>query len=269
MTRTSSVQERQLWIVCVLLLLIAVLGPPIGQPAHYHHFADQAIWGGIPHAMDVLSNLPFALWGLVGLWALWCAPRRLLVNGQGHLSALFFSGLLLTAAGSSWYHWQPDDAGLLWDRLGMAVAFAGLLGLVAAGQVSQRAGYAMALGVLLCGSLSVALWMSTGNVLPWAVLQFGGMVLIVGLAMARPNAGALPIRWAWVILFYAAAKVLEHADHQVFALLGNAVSGHSLKHIVASFAAWPVFGALRSAHNSVQNVPSVKNIATFGRQHVR
>jgi hypothetical protein len=34
-------------------------------------------------------------------------------------TALFFTGLLLTAAASSWYHWQPDDAGLAVDRCGM------------------------------------------------------------------------------------------------------------------------------------------------------
>ena len=45
---------------------------------------------------------------------------------------VFCAGLVLTALCSAIYHWEPDNAGLGLDRLGMAVAFAGLLGLAAA-----------------------------------------------------------------------------------------------------------------------------------------
>jgi hypothetical protein len=86
-------------------------------------------------------------------------------------------------------------------------------------------------------------------VLPWLVLQFGGMALILWLAtrLPIPNAkGALAIRWGVVILIYATAKVLELADHAVYDLTSQLISGHSLKHIVASCAAWPVVSALRT-----------------------
>jgi len=52
---------------------------------------------------------------------------------------VFFVGFVLTAIGSAWYHLDPDDRGLAWDRMGMVVAFAGVLGLVAAHRVSVRA----------------------------------------------------------------------------------------------------------------------------------
>jgi hypothetical protein len=239
-------RERALLLAVLLLALVAVGGPALMQPAHYHDFADQRAWGALPHAMDVLSNLPFALWGLAGAGVLVQALRRQLVDRTtAWLAALFFGGLVVTTAVSAMYHLQPDNAGLLWDRGGMVLAFAGLLGLAARQGVSARAGVALAAAVMLLGPVSVQVWAMSGNLLPWGVLQFGGMGLIVGLAWLRPQAAGarqaqrLPIRWSLLIALYALAKVLELGDHQVFEWTGQLISGHSLKHIVASCAAWP------------------------------
>lgn len=232
--------------VLLLLLVVALAGPSVAQPSHYHDFADQRSWGWLPHAMDVISNLPFALWGMVGLWAMLRAMRVRAVSGAAAaMAALFFGGLWVTTAVSAAYHLQPDDAGLVWDRAGMVVAFAGLLGLAAMQTVSTRAGLALAAAVLVLGPLSVHAWSLTGNVLPWAVLQFGGMALILGCAFMRSTqVRALPVRWGLLIAIYALAKLLELGDHAVYEWTGQLVSGHSLKHVVASFAAWPVVSAL-------------------------
>ena len=66
-------QRRILVSLAALLALGLLLHGPIAQWASYHAFADQRGWHGIPHAADVLSNLPFAL---IGAWALWSARAR-------------------------------------------------------------------------------------------------------------------------------------------------------------------------------------------------
>jgi len=257
----SPKPEAMLLLTCLSLLALALFGPALAQPAHYHEFADQRVLWGVPFAMDVLSNLPFALAGAVGAWCLWSLPSGALSNVQRAMAALFFIGLLLTAAASSWYHWHLDDAGLAVDRCGMAVAFAGLLGLAAAGRVSERAGATLGLAVLVLAPASVQVWFETGNVLPWAVLQFGGMGLVLWLALLRPRDAALDIRWSLVILAYAAAKLLEVNDHLVYELSGELVSGHTLKHVVAALAAWPVIAAIGGRSKSRQNA------AGFARGH--
>lgn len=253
--------ERLLLAAVLAMLAFAVGGPWVAQPEGHHHFADQRVWGGIPCAMDVLSNLPFAIWGALGLAISLLNLRakpytgtdgQLATATQQGLAALFFVGLLITAGVSSWYHLRPDDAGLVLDRLGMTVAFAGLLGLTVAGRVSARAGVVLAAAVLVLGPASMAVWTSSGNILPWAVLQFGGMAMVLGLAFAKPLPGALSVSWAAVIAIYAVAKVFELADHAIFEWTGHLVSGHSLKHLVASFAAWPVLMALKKAAAPVQ-----------------
>lgn len=247
----TSRPELALIAACLALVLLALLGPAIAQPADHHHFADQRTLWGIPCAWDVLSNLPFALLGLVGLGWLVAVPSP--GRTQRACAALFFGGLVVTAACSAWYHLRPEDGGLVIDRLGMVFAFAGLLGLAVADRISSRAGLAMAAMVLVLGPLSVQAWAASGNVLAWCVLQFGGMALMLWLATLRPLAGALGLRLGAVLLIYSAAKALELADHAVFDFTGHLVSGHTLKHVLASLAALPVIAALRGAKESGQN----------------
>ena len=107
--------EWALLVAAAALLAFAVWGPFLPASAHQHDFADQRGWHGLPCALDVLSNLPFAVAGVWGLvWLRRLGALRLCPATRA-TAALFFGGLVLTAVGSGWYHWQPDDAGLLWE----------------------------------------------------------------------------------------------------------------------------------------------------------
>jgi hypothetical protein len=249
--------EIHLSFALAMACALACFGPAVSQYANYHAFADQRVLLGLPFALDVLSNIPFALlgvWGLLRVGATSATPpaRRIGFATQGpcdaqrQLALLFFCGLLVTALCSSTYHLQPDNAGLVVDRMGMLLPFAGLLGLAVADRISARSGRWTAAAVLALGPIAVAVWALTGNLLPWSVLQGGGMVLIVCLALRRPLLGAwgLPL-WA-VIGWYVLAKVLELGDHQVFAMAHSFVSGHTLKHIAAAMAAWPVIAVMQN-----------------------
>jgi len=242
-----------LWAALALLVL-AVFGPALPASAHQHGFADARTLWGLPCALDVLSNLPFALAGAWGLALLWRLRGGALDASTRAMATLFCVGLLCTAAGFVGYHVRPDNAGLLWDRLGMAVAFVGLLGLAAASRVSGLAGWAVAVTVLAAGPLAVAVWAGTGNLLPWAVVQLGGMAVVLALACLPRRAGALALKLSAVIAWYAVAKLCEAADHAVFAATGQWVSGHSLKHMSAAGAALPVLAALHATVTApVQN----------------
>jgi len=241
--------ERGLLAALVLAIATACFGPSVAQFEHYHAFADQRHLLGLPCALDVLSNLPFALFGGWGLLRLCASEIGQPTGAQRSLAALFFAGLVLTALCSGWYHLRPDDAGLAIDRLGMVSAFAGLLGLATADRISERAGLWTAAAVLALGPVAVMVWANSGNLLPWAVLQGGGMLLIVLLALRPPVAGAWGLPLAAVIGWYALAKALELGDHVVFDLTLGLVSGHTLKHMAAALAAWPVITLM---HNGAQ-----------------
>ena len=255
--------EAGLLLGVAALLALALFGPMLPASAHQHTLADQRALWGIPCALDVLSNLPFAIAGLWGLVALRRVAPGMLDAPSRALASLFFAGLVCTAAGSALYHWQPQDAGLLWDRLGMVLPFAGLLGLAGASRVSARAGAAAAGTVLLAGSLAVLWWSHSGNLLPWAVVQLGGMLVVLALACLPRRDGALALHLGAVMALYALAKLFEAADHAVFEATGQAVSGHSLKHVLAAAAAWPVLAALAALRHS--GAKHLRHVTAFGQ----
>ena len=255
--------ETGLLLGAAVLLALAMLGPAVPASEHQHGFADQRMLWGLPCALDVLTNLPFALAGLWGLGLLRGLQRGAVDAVTRAAAGLFFVGLVLTSVGSTVYHLRPDDAGLLWDRLGMVLPFAGLLGLAAASRVSARAGAAAAGTVLLAGPLAVLWWSHSGNLLPWAVVQLGGMLVVLALACLPRRDGALALHLGAVMALYALAKLFEAADHAVFEATGQAVSGHSLKHVLAAAAAWPVLAALAALRHS--GAKHLRHVTAFGQ----
>jgi hypothetical protein len=251
------------WLALALWMVAAIFGPvlmthlgivlsPHGHDhlyAHGHPFVDARVWLGIPNAFDVLSNAPLGLAGLWGLATLkWSTPSGL--RASTHLVLrVFFWGLLCTAAGSAIYHWAPDAPGLVLDRLGMAVTFAGALGLSMAERVGARIARHAMLAVWVLGGLSAVMPLAHGNVLPWAVVQFGGLAFLVWAALRQPLPFAIGVSLGGVLALYALAKLFELGDASVFEATGGWVSGHTLKHVTAALAAWPVIRAMR------QNAP--------------
>ena len=186
-------ERALLWLVAAFVL-VACFGPALPDPsaAGGAGFADARAWHGLPFAMDVLSNLPFAafgIWGLMRLRRFDTLHERLRSANALDCAWLFFAGLIFTAAGSVFYHLQPDALRLAADRAGMAIAFAGILGLAVCERVSLRAGWPAACVAFAGGLMAVAVYHERGDVLPWAVVQFGGMALVLGLALLRPVPG--------------------------------------------------------------------------------
>lgn len=233
-----------LWVGPAALDALGLALNPHGHQelyAHGHPFVDARVLWGIPNAMDVLSNLPLAL---AGVWGWVVLRRRALPTATRAALGVFFAGLVLTSVGSAWYHWAPDALGLVWDRAGMAVTFAGALSLVVAERVGQGFARATLWVTVVLALIAAALPLVAGNVLPWAVVQFGGVALIVWAALQRPAVGAMGVHVGALIGCYAVAKVLELGDDAVFRATSALVSGHSLKHVAAALAAWPVLFTL-------------------------
>jgi hypothetical protein len=237
MDRCSHHRYRHLPLLLILLLsAAALLHGPIAQFDNYHAFADQQIVLGIPHALDVLSNLGFAAVALWGLWRL--SPRRAThfpLSWSGY--ALFLVGLLLTALGSSWYHLAPDDHRLLWDRLPIALASAGLLAGVWA-DCRQQGSSTIA---VLLGAFALAgvLWWyvteldGIGDLRPYLLLQLLTILLIPLWQWLYRRPSGERLAFACALGLYLLAKIAELLDHQIAALLAP-LTGHTLKHLLST-----------------------------------
>jgi hypothetical protein len=225
--------------ICLIVLLatpvVCLLLPYTAQDQAYHTFADRRALLGIPNAADVFSNVAFLLVGTIGIMLLRSSNRaRFPATTEASLWCVML-GLLGTAAGSAWYHVDPNDATLFWDRLPMTLIFTGVICAALAQRVGgsvARAGLALLFGL---GIASVVYWRVTGNLSPYLTLQFGGIVALLTLLLATPRA-ADPFPWAWVIAWYALAKVVEVFDERIWQASGGLVAGHTLKHIAGAAA---------------------------------
>jgi hypothetical protein len=228
-------------LLTLAITLAMLIHGPIAQLPHYHDFADSRSWHGLPNVADVLSNVGFALvgaWGLVRLWPLRRRPE-LAASWPGY--ALFLAALALTAFGSSYYHLAPDDARLVWDRLPIALACAGLLAAVRAETRTGTHVLAWTLCLSAAAVASVGWWHFSGlhgqgDLRPYLLLQ-GLPLLLIPLWQAIHGAPRQDrIAFGAALTLYALAKVAELYDHQILAVLGS-LSGHTLKHLLATAAA--------------------------------
>jgi len=240
--------------IIVAIVVVAIIGvfsiDPIAQDPAYHHFADQRGLINVPNFFDVISNLAFVIVGVLGI--------RLIGSGRatGGLPELqavyltFFVGVFLTGFGSAYYHFHPDNQTLLWDRLPMTIAFMALFSAIVGETISPRIALKLFIPLLAAGMASVVYWHvselnGSGDLRPYVLVQFLPIVLIplmLVLFTSRLNGN----KYIWGIIgAYAVSKLMEHFDARIYNALG-VVSGHSLKHLVAAFATFIFYLALRN-----------------------
>ncbi|MBU1690415.1 MAG: alkaline phytoceramidase [Gammaproteobacteria bacterium] len=234
----------------VIAAIIAVL-PPFPQPAAYHDFADQRALLGLPNFLNVASNGLFVLVSAAGL-------RWLIATGgdaafrdrrERWIYLIFFLGLALTGIASAWYHLNPDNGRLLWDRLAMTIALMSWLAAIIAERIGVAAGLALLPALLAAGAASVLYWGATealgaGDLRPYGMVHFYPALLIPLLTLLFPPRYTRGGDALMVLGWYAAALGAEHLDRHIFAL-GGIVGGHTVKHVFAALAAGWVLHMLR------------------------
>lgn len=235
---------RSVAILSITVISIAVLFSlePIAQNPAYHQFADQRSMMGVPNFWNAISNLPFLLVGIMGLYRLFQNNRINIVPDIKTAYILLFGGVLLVTFGSAYYHLWPSNHTLVWDRLPMSLAFAALFAVVVGEFASARLSKHILWPMVFIGMFSVIYWhfsetRGTGDLRLYILVQFLPMLLIpVLLWMSDPRFTLSSGYWL-MLGAYALAKGCEHFDLTIFNAFG-VISGHSLKHIMAALAVY-------------------------------
>ena len=231
------------------LMIISLVGllplPPLLQDQAYHQFADQRELFGIPNFWNVVSNLPFIAVGLAGL--LRC--RR------DATTLVLFTGLFLTGFGSAYYHLNPNDNTLFWDRLPMTICFAAILAAVVEERVDARAAAMLLPPMLAIGIFSLLLWRWTDDLRLYAWAQFFPFLALVLILLLFPPRYTGAAYWGAAAALYALAKLFEYLDEKIYSA-GSMLSGHTLKHLAAAAAAFAIlrcFQTRRPIEGALQN----------------
>lgn len=243
--KSIVVRSSLRWAALAALVMVAVVVTaalkPVPQPLWYHDFADSRNLIGLPNAGNVLSNLAFVLVGIAGLMVIFqnqtqsLQPRSALI--------VLFIGLLLTGIGSSYYHLAPDNQRLVWDRLPMTIAMAGIVSLLLVNRLSSPRFWI----------LPVFLLVGVGSVLQWAWSEawghgdlrwyalFEGLAILsgVGLLLMPPARSEGTRALIFALAANVAAKLFELLDRPIYNL-GHLVSGHTLKHLSAGLGFIPL-----------------------------
>ena len=242
MSAIQSMNPAPSWALFALIVLVLLATGHINQLAHYHDFADQTRWLLLPNGKDVWSNVGLIL---IGLWACY-GLKRVHIPFTGRISAcVLVSAIVLTGLGSSYYHLQPNDFSLIWDRLPISLICAGLLGMVFQ-YTHQRSDGVVLSSAVVFAVLGVWYWHVSGDLRLYLGMQvFTILALPLWLWQARaPRAITMALLWA--IGFYIVSKVTEALDMQIFTATAHLISGHTLKHLFATMAMACVVVAMRA-----------------------
>ena len=225
--------------ITVATVLAAFLIPPFTQPLEYHLFADSRTCFGIPNFANTVSNAAFLVVGVWGMRALaQHRPDMFLRADEAFAYKVLFIATALIAVGSAYYHLAPDNDTLFWDRLPMVVGFGALIGAIAGERIDRRAMQPVLWVGILVGVYTLVYWLWTehqgrGNLMPYALFQ--GYSILIALAIIAlfpsPYTGGRDLFIG--LALYGLAKVAESYDEPIFAL-GQVVSGHTLKHLIAA-----------------------------------
>jgi hypothetical protein len=236
---TSSWREFILIAIALLLLAGALSLPPLPQDPAYHVFAYQRALAGVPNFANVVSNLPFLVFGLLGLAvSVW--------RGSGARIgwATFFAGVALVSLGSGYYHLSPDNTALVWDRLPMTVAFMGLfVALIAEHMAPSLERYLLAPAVA-AGILSIAWWHYADDLRLYGWVQFAPLLILPITLALFPGRYSHRRYLLYGFSWYVLAKIAEWYDSELFTATNGLLSGHTLKHLLASFSALAVYQML-------------------------
>ena len=215
----------------------------------------------MPNFGDTASNIVILLGGICGVVALVALKMNGNANngvGGNNLTPseewqlnvclpVFFLATVAVSVGSTYYHWNPSDATLVWDRLPMTVAFAAIFCYMLDEYLPNESdinirnergmGQELLIPLIATGVGSVLYWSWTDDLRLYAVVSIFPMFLMIALVLfcSPPRHGGL-VQQVIGLLLYAAAKVCEDRDHEIFRWTGRRISRHSLKHILAGLA---------------------------------
>lgn len=203
--------------------------PVITQPQDYHAFADQRTILGIPHFMDVVSNVFFLLAGFLGLREV----GRLIKIKTRKSWKWFFISILLVAPGSAYYHLSPNDMTLVWDRLPMSIGFMALYISLLSEHITLKAEKFLFPGLIL-GLLSVVTWVVSADLRFYFWVQFSSFLTIPVILFLFRSLYTKKVWYFIALVIYAMAKLTETYDLVIFNFTEGFISGHTLKHILAA-----------------------------------
>jgi len=245
-----SLRKYGLLVLGALCVIGMLFIDPIAQDLQYHNFSDAGTLFGIKNFHNTLTNLPIVIVGVLAI--IWLIRNNgSLSNLQRAIYWILFLGIVFIGLGSGYYHLDPNNATLVWDRLPMTLVFVSFYALIIIDFYSLRIGKLVFLIFLPLGILSVVHWHITelngaGDLRWYSIIQFYPMLTIPFIIFRK---GVIQIHRQlviYVLSLYALAKLAEFLDGAIHEFVGY--SGHSIKHLIAAASLYYIFKYIAVKH---------------------
>lgn len=230
--------DKKGWIFIALALFGVVFFlsvSPIYDPVDVNVYADQRTFFGIPNFFLVAPGVIFFILGLMGLWKLGTQRKTFLRA----VWMVFFIASIGIGLGSGYYHLDPSDPRLFWDRISISTAFMALVAGVISERIALNRAKIIAPLLILAGMGSIFYWASSGDVRFYYLVQCFSIIALPLLCFCFPMKGDKYIYG--VVIFYVLAKLVEMGDGQIFSLTHQMISGLTLKELCGAVGVYFVY----------------------------
>lgn len=221
--------------ISLVIIIFIFFNYPVHQDLSYHNFAEQKILGNIPHFTDVITNLSFAFVGI--LLFLKYKNNEEHYASQRILFYLFCFSAFALCLGSGFYHWNPNNYGLLFDRITMLLGFALIfLDTTIRYKIFSHTNLFTKIFLIeLLFLITLVPWVMVDRLELYIFAQFFVMSVMPLLAIKNFREGGNQYKHILMMfLFYSIAKFFEFFDYFFYQLIN--ISGHSIKHICYALA---------------------------------
>lgn len=228
---------------------------PISQDLSYHNLADKRAISAIPNFFDVTTNIFFAIFGFMGFY--YCLRNK--QSDAPRSWIIFFSGVALVSFGSGYYHLNPNNDTLVWDRLPMTVGFMGLFIALLSEYVNTKIERLALIPAVVLGLFSVIYWHYADDLRLYIWVQVIPLLTIPVAMILFKGKYTLQKYLVYALIFYLLAKVTETYDKEIFSITYEQLSGHSLKHILASIGPLYIYLMLKKRDVTIITAETLNN----------
>lgn len=232
----GRVKRTRIWagaFLCFLFFMLAT--PKFPSSRQSHLFADMRNFFGVPNTLNVFSNFPFLIVGVMGfVLTLQGIFFNISFRGEVWGWALFYAGITGVAFGSAYYHLKPDDDRVMWDTLPMMIAYASLFSSLLAERVGAKIGLSCLIALVSVSFLSMIYARTFNDFRLCMTFQLIPTVVIPCIAYLFPPKYTYSRCWLYAAGFQLLAKFEAVADRKIYNKTHYIISGHSLGHLCSA-----------------------------------
>ncbi|KFK25448.1 hypothetical protein AALP_AA8G116500 [Arabis alpina] len=207
---------------------------PLNSLRH-HVFADKRNFMGVPNTLNVMTNFPFLIIGVLG-FVLCIGGSFFNISLKGEIWGwtVFYGGIASFAFGSAYYHLKPDDNRLVLDTLPILIAYSSLFSSFLVERVGEKVGLSCLVLLLFVSFLSIAYARVFNDLRLCMTFQLIPCLAIPIMTVLLPPKYTHSKFWLWATVAYAIAKIEGFADSKIYNANRYIISGHSLEHLCSA-----------------------------------